>query len=139
MTNPNLVIEFHKTADATVHAKKLLRDKGFDVWSVNSRYLPDTARFRTTVLLRGEPTNETLSHVVATLHDAGYQDIDVSDALRTVQAFSALTGSTHDPAAELARRALVEQLPESYSADEVSAMSDSEAIQTAVSCELLEG
>ena len=46
-------------------------------------------------------------------------------------------GST--PAAELARRALVEQLPESWSAEEVSAMSDDEAIAAAISSDLTEG
>lgn len=129
------MIEFHKTADATTHAKKLLRDKNFDVCSVNSRWLPDTAQFRTTVLLR----NGELTHAVAVLHDAGYRDVDINEAFGTVLAFSALVGTTHGPAAELARRALVEQLPESYSADEVSAMRDSEAITTAISCGLLEG
>lgn len=42
-------------------------------------------------------------------------------------------------AAEVARHKLVTELPEAYSADEVSAMSDDQAISTAVSCGLLEG
>jgi hypothetical protein len=42
-------------------------------------------------------------------------------------------------AAVIARHKLVAELPESYTADEVSAMSDNEAISAAVSCGLLEG
>ncbi len=41
--------------------------------------------------------------------------------------------------AEIARHKLVTELPESYSADDVSAMSDDTAIDTAVSYGLLEG
>lgn len=42
-------------------------------------------------------------------------------------------------AAQVARHKLLAELPESYTADEVSKMSDDEAINTAVSCGLLEG
>lgn len=133
------MIEFDKTAEATAYAKKKLRERNVTVHSVSSRYLPETATFRTRVALPGRPTDEDLSRVVGVLRDLGYADIDVHDLFRTVEAFSALTGTSHDPAAELARRALVEQMPDSYEADEVSAMPDSEAIAVAISCGLMEG
>lgn len=42
-------------------------------------------------------------------------------------------------AATIARHKLISELPESYSAEKVSAMSDDQAISAAVSCGLLEG
>jgi len=130
------MIEFDKTADATAYAKKKCRDAGFAVVSVNSRWIPDSAQFRTTVL---PGAGQDHAEVMTALRDSGFDNIDFDHALRWVRAFSALTGTSHHPAAELARRALVERLPESYSADEVSAMPDDEAVAVAVSCGLMEG
>lgn len=132
------MIQFDKTADATARTKKLCRDKGVPAWTVYSRWLPETSQFRSRICLPRDHSDDDRARLVAVLTEAGYGSVAVEDdPLRTVTAYSALTGTSSDPTAELARRALVEQLPESYSADEVSAMDDNEAIAMAVGAGVL--
>lgn len=135
------MIKFAKTADATARTKKLCRDQGLPVEAVYSRYIDCGMRFRTRISLGRNASEEDRERAVAMLEAAGYEGVVIdTDPLNTINAYSALTGGeSSDPVAELARRALVEQAPESFSADEVSAMDDNEAIATAVGAGVLGG
>lgn len=133
------MIEFPRTAYATAHAKKLCKDAGIAVRAVNSRWIADQAQFRTTVLPQ-EQNYETTTRLITVLREAGFRDIVTARRPHDiVTAYSTLTGTAISREGELARRALVDRLPESYSADEVSAMSDDEAIAVAASCGLMGG
>lgn len=132
------MIQFSSTTEATMRTKKLCFDRCFEVRSATSRFLPDTSQFRTTISLPSGTPVDVRAKLMAMLTEAGYGDVAPCDVLVGVTAFSALAGTSYNPVAELARRALSERIPESFSADEVGAMCDSEAIQMAVANDLLE-